>query len=100
MASSIKSVGPTRTMVAIALVCLCVQNSALVLSMKYTRSVLKEAYLTSTAVVMMECVKFALSWVMMYRDGARTKDVMCQPSPHLLSTFSTSSRPALDRQTD
>lgn len=89
MAGSGKSVGPTRTMVAIALVCLCVQNSALVLSMKYTRSVLKETYLTSTAVVLMECVKFALSWLMMYRDGARTRDVivalrrsmpMCVPS--------------------
>ena len=87
MAGSGKSVGPTRTMVAIALVCLCVQNSALVLSMKYTRSVLQETYLTSTAVVMMECVKFALSWLMMYRDGARTKDVMCQ-RPQLQLTAS------------
>ena len=78
----IKSAGPSSTLVAVALVCLCVQNSALVLSMKYTRSVLKEAYLTSTAVVVMECVKFALSWAMMLRDGARTKDVMCQLAPH------------------
>ena len=81
-----KSAGPTRTMVAVALVCLCVQNSALVVSMKYSRSVLKEAYLTSTAVVMMEALKFALSWLMMIREGARTKDVVCQQATQRHST--------------
>ena len=74
----LKAAGPSPTLVAVALACLCLQNSALVLSMKYTRSVLKETYLTSTAVVVMECVKFALSWAMMYTDGARTSDVVGQ----------------------
>ena len=83
MVASTQSVAPSRTMVATALVCLCVQNSALVLSMKYTRSVLKEAYFASTAVVMMECVKFVLSWTMMSRaDGAGTKDIVCRPQHH------------------
>ena len=78
MVALVKSAGPSSSLVAVALVCLCVQNSALVLSMKYTRSVLKETYFTSTAVVVMECVKFALSWMMMYTDGAQTSDVVCQ----------------------
>ena len=90
MGTGLKAVGPSRALVGFALVCLCLQNSALVVSMKYTRSVLKETYLTSTAVVLMECVKFALSWLMMYRDGARTKDVICQPS----STSTHSATPA------
>ena len=85
-----KPAGPSPTLVATALVCLCVQNSALVLSMKYTRSVLQEQYFTSTAVVAMECVKFVLSWaMMMHSDGAAISDVLSQQreAPHFAAAL-------------
>ena len=55
----------------LALVCLCMQNSVLVLSMRYTRSVLEERYLSSSVVVMMEALKFIFSTAMCTKDGCQ-----------------------------
>lgn len=52
-----------------ALAALCIQNSALILSMRYSRSVLKDNYLDSTIVIIMELVKFIASTLLVIRDG-------------------------------
>lgn len=65
-----------------ALAALCIQNSALILSMRYSRSVLHDTYLDSTIVVVMELTKLLVSTVLVMRDGGTV--------PHLLSLLRTS----------
>ena len=64
---------PSRALVAFALLCLCVQNSALMLSMRYSRAVLHDSYSSASAVVMMEVVKLLASLAMCARDGGNTE---------------------------
>ena len=70
----------------LALVCLCAQNSVLVLSMRYTRSVLNEKYLSSSVVVMMEVLKFIFSYAMCAKDGGHTRSHHRIHPPHLTSS--------------
>ena len=63
-------------MVTLALVCLCVQNTALILSMRYSRSVLQETYLSSTAIVMMELFKCLVSYCVIRHEGGVQHDLM------------------------
>lgn len=64
------------TLKAIALIVLCLQNSALILSMRYSRSVLQEQYLDSIVVLMMEMTKFFISLLVIYKDGETTRHVL------------------------
>jgi len=53
----------------LALATLCLQNSALILSMRYSRSVLRDSYLEGTIIVIMELVKLIVSCALVMRDG-------------------------------
>lgn len=59
-----------------ALICLCLQNSALILSTRYSRSILKQSYSSSTCVVMMELMKFILSALLVLKDGNNSKHLL------------------------
>ena len=54
----------------VALAALCAQNSALILSMRYSRSVLHDSYLDSTIVLIMELTKLVISSALVWKDGA------------------------------
>ena len=58
-----------------ALAALCLQNSALILSMRWSRSVLHDAYLDSTIILTMELTKLCVSSLLMMRDGGRLSDI-------------------------
>lgn len=64
-----------------ALAALCAQNSALILSMRYSRSVLHDDYLDSTIVVVMEMTKLVISTLLVMRDGGSITHLI-----HLLKT--------------
>lgn len=61
------SVSPQKKLLALGT--LCVQNSALILSMRYSRSVLHDTYMEGTIVVVMELVKLVVSCMLVMRDG-------------------------------
>lgn len=52
-----------------ALAALCIQNCALILSMRYSRSVLKDNYYDSTIIIAMELTKLVVSTILVLRDG-------------------------------
>lgn len=65
---------PTSAKLA-ALATLCLQNSALILSMRWSRSVLHDSYLDSTIILTMELTKLCVSSLLMMRDGGRLADI-------------------------
>lgn len=65
---------PTSAKLA-ALSTLCLQNSALILSMRWSRSVLHDSYLDSTIILTMELTKLLVSSMLMMRDGGRLADL-------------------------
>ena len=66
----------------LALIALCAQNCALVLTMKYSRAVLHETYLSSAVVVCMEMTKLVICTAVMMRDGHSINDlaIVCRRS--------------------
>jgi len=60
----------------LALAALCIQNSSLILSMRYSRSVRHDTYLDSSIIVMMEFVKFLASVLLVLRDGGQVRGLM------------------------
>jgi len=66
----------------LALGTLCLQNSALILSMRYSRSVLRDSYAEGSIILVMELVKFIVSCMLVLRDG--------QTPAHLVRVIRTS----------
>jgi UDP-galactose transporter len=66
----------SRSQKIAALGTLCMQNSALILSMRYSRSVLHDSYLDGTIVMVMELVKFVVSCALVMRDGGSVQHIL------------------------
>ncbi len=78
------------TIKAVALVLLCLQNTCLITTTRYSRSVLGDTYLSSTVVVMMELCKLVTCVFLMMRDSSGSIDIL-----HLIKTSAVMAVPGL-----